>query len=644
MGLFSSVTHSITHAFNSAVHGLEHLTTDIYHGLLHVTDLILDPIFGSKKTITDLEFTKLYQDVNDLYQRKLLSSYVIYDKDVKKMFLKLITEKNTFLMSKQLEALGLASVIDAKIEGISNENIEAYLEAKGYCKEPTIVRYTTRNAYMLKLYDWIAKNITDIKYEYSIIITESIPGFISMLYSITFNPININGEYYIPKYFTSNYSDNLYLDHDEYNYNFYKVSVIGEQDYTYSKDDDKTFVIDNKDCYSVESVYINDTECTDYTSTVGSDGYTTVTVNCTLNDNDTVKITYKYIDMNQTDVYITKYIYNGRETFVCEYKCNDDGSDPDYEYIVFGFTDELESFLSNEKFLFIPMKHDSSLIPSTRQQKIFFKNIGIKKDEISDSLSQSEISESFISVFSTRDDILFNDIFDVIYGTVDNKKTVTIENNGVKIQYLWNDDKNVLNLNGVPKDAEHYLIPVRSLRILSIKDYWDRYSNGLMVVTYSSKTVEMHWYSSKEFRSFAAFVAFATGNIELGVMLLASNYLDVVLNSFGLSDRDKQYLKILYDVATIYYGGGSIYSDISNVASLTNDLATLYFQIKQGEIINDINRYNKQYLKNQREIEKLRKKGMYAPLDYIQSYYDNQFDMLYNYYDNYYNTSSYPII
>ena len=602
-----------------AVHAIEHAINSIEHTINHAVDVIGD-LFEEEETIINLSFSKLFPENNNLYKNKFLNASIKYKTTGINPFTQMLYSKINFLNAKHFEKLGMTAKVTGYVYGLSEDIVKAYLEQNRYCLEPTNILYTEESIYLLKYID-----ITQNNNKYGCLTKTVSEPTSHGTYSETVEAIEINENVYI-----LNTDENGNIINSGYDYEFVKLNVENSESFTGDGNTTDFTLTGSNKIYEIISVTIDDVETDEYSVSNLCLDNTTISFSEPPSDGSSIVVTYEYLDETSTTIE-TITLENRRNTVSIQYDCN---TETNYLY---GFINDIQDKLFEQDFLFIPVKHSGSFVNTDNANKVLMREIGVNYDSITESLSNKYIKEAFISLYTTRNNELYNDIFNLLYGTKDSKKTLIISNNNIDIEYYWDDDANKCTMNGysIELNGNGYLIPIESLKKLPVKTYYDEYVKSAGVITYSEQTVKVKWYQSTFFQFVTLAIAMSVGNPEIVALTFITTQIIMELN---ISDELKMALIIVTSAYIGYQYGGSTYKfDVSTVSQISVDLGKYYFNNRINNIANKIEEIKDEQKELEEEIQKLKKYLLYFPIDATNAYYDTQFNLLYEFNDLYYN-------
>jgi len=214
-------------------------------------------------------------------------------------------------------------------------------------------------------------------------------------------------------------------------------------------------------------------------------------------------------------------------------------------------TEVVKKETSYNKFMVIPIKSDGNMIEYNKRHSLVLKQIGIQlPNEFGDEYAKDVYFFSG-SKFTPNDPYLAS-VLRVIYGTVDDPRTVTLNIAGKTLKYTWEStnlkdcsylkvspttykkvtsiklrevqyngflalseasityEGNEIPLHAVNTECHNlsniefdknqgtdlYLIPLEAYRYLGLKKFYDIYYKQLMSATYFEKKVKIKWYQT----------------------------------------------------------------------------------------------------------------------------------------------------
>jgi len=342
--------------------------------------------------------------------------------------------------------------------------------------------------------------------------------------------------------------------------------------------------------------------------------------------------------------------------------------------------------------LLVPLKIDNEWVGDDKYTEFVFSRFGLghsfsdPDSDLYDQLDQDNLRDSFITYSAGFDMDEYKDILNDVYGNPDGgyANDVTISSDDFTIVYTpstkctyWNSETGECETSSVyydgtkcysdiandncgcclaysvtlnretlylPRDkttesgfdeyeqSPMFIIPVKYLQKLGLKDKYLAYQKLFSLWVYFEKKVKVSWWQSTFFRFlllivgaiFAAVMYGAVGLMNMAVGQISS----IVMN---LSDpRIGAAIGIAIGFAFGTFSGPNAMLNIAQeITKLFNAFRLMAFRADLEQIQKDTENYSEETREMAKEINEMKKKALWMPLDFTSLYYDSLYQMQY---------------
>jgi hypothetical protein len=374
------------------------------------------------------------------------------------------------------------------------------------------------------------------------------------------------------------------------------------------------------------------------------------------------------LDGNTLHITLIKDNGNGTTDSDSTYKISIMFDDIKYIYVKYIDTDNTEHYIyiddndiihtvETDYVLFFQYKNDGSYV-NDKAKKIVFPYFGFSRKDTEDMFNDDNVKDVIFTYCTSFNDVDFSNFINQIYANIYN--TIIFSNGMTTIEYLHKSSVSVvdsnLQYNFPPKEPtvkingykyskdDLFLIGIDAINYSSgLNDKYKQIKKLFSIVGYSETTVKKKWYQTGLFNIALTIASIAMSPYSLGtsLVLFTSSFIvtNIAMQMFG-----KELGFVIGTIASLYIGSKITGTKLSlssikpiDVAKYSVKLTELYFKHMSEQVVSKIKEMQEEEKQLEEKISEIKKKSIYQPLDYAQSYYDNIYELPNLYYNNLYN-------
>jgi len=585
---------------------------------------------GSKtKYYTNLDCQRMFDDDDDLYIEEMLRIYArTKSMDPADILPPMIMDSMFFFNERVFEKMGMAAEVEMDIIDITNDSVKSYI-------------YTEVDPTVRDVLEWftidqnekvVDSNLLKVK-SYLEETYETCPG----------TPVE-----------TWQYLDGERSPEGQYIVETHPVNIDGV-------------------CYTIKTRDSGSDRLPDIVS-MDPDGIGVDTPHIVL------------ISMDDGTEYYEPYPDDTRVVYAIPYVQNNDDTK-----FIYAFQSDIKGQAEKDMVLMIPMKKNEQWVGDTDKYKKFVLNkfgLGAEDpktgDSLEESLDQENLHDAFISYTVSHDDEDFGWIVKEVYGDIAAGlgREITVRSDEYSMSYVptmwcalydhddpegceWIDkcyDKNnppdcpdslgccnayrvvygreevflpkhSSDENGETKEfSPMFLVPIRFLKRQGVPMKFRAYKKLFTMWIYMEKKVKIKWYQTSFFRFLFLFAAMIFTAIFFGPAGLFKMVIGQIIGiaSQALDPRIAGILSIVIGfVMGSFQGIQGVMNAIQQALKIINSFHLMAFRADLEQIQNDTKNYSKETREMAKWISEVRKRAIWAPLDWTNDAYNMPFRLLY---------------
>jgi hypothetical protein len=315
------------------------------------------------------------------------------------------------------------------------------------------------------------------------------------------------------------------------------------------------------------------------------------------------------------------------------------------------FKKDIETSVSYTTCLVLPIKDNGSFVSLEDYQKVLLNDYGFYYDDLKSELEQSSLKSALLTYSTNRNNALYKQYLDDIYGPIGNIAEITIESQYYDWSYTETTEYDYYGdpvtaystvlfegYSKIDNGENLYLLPIEIVNNMTLEEKYQFIEQCFSLYGFSSETVEIKWYQTGFFKFITLVISFAiaifTGQVQyIGIAIGIGAATVVIAQILG-----PEAAAIFAIVAAVVTMGSSLTWSLSNIAQFSLQVSKEFFNawnIRRVESISaEADYYSEEQQKLQEQLNEMTSDFVYNPFNGYNSYYDTVYNLQYAVYNS----------